>query len=78
MLSACETTPPPVRSETVEVKVPVKVPVDQRLLADCTPKYLYPQTDKLTVEQALDRLNATEAALAMCANQIELIKAAQK
>lgn len=58
--------------------MPVKVPVDQRLLADCTAKYLYPSADKLTVENAIDRLHATEDALALCNNQIQLIKDAQK
>lgn len=56
----------------------MKVPVDQRLLTDCTPKFLYPQTDKLTVEQVTERLHAVEDALAICENQIQLIKEAQK
>jgi hypothetical protein len=67
-----------VRTETVEVKVPVKVPIDPRLLADCAAHYLFPQTDKLTVGQAADRLHATEDALALCANQIQLIKETQR
>lgn len=67
-----------VRTETVTVEVPVRVPIDAKLLAECQPRYLYPQTDKLTVEQVVDRLEAAEAANAICNNQMELIRAAQK
>jgi hypothetical protein len=60
----------------VEIPVPVLKPLPAELTRDCEPRYLYPQGD-LTVEAALDRLEALEIANAICRNQLELIRAAQ-
>lgn len=78
LLCACGQTLPVIQTKTVEVKVPVVVPIDQRLLLACKARYSFPDADRLTVEAAADRLTAAEGALAICNNQIELIRAAQK
>lgn len=60
----------------VEVPVPVLVRFPPELTRDCDPRYRYP-ADDLTVEAAIDRLEAVEIALAICRNQLELIRAAE-
>lgn len=75
-LSGCETTPV-VSYETKTVYVPVEKAIDKDLLKPCVVQYQYPQTDKLIIDEALERLHAAEDALALCANQIEVIQAKQ-
>jgi hypothetical protein len=55
--------------------VPVLKPLPAELTKDCAPRYLYADND-LTVEAVIDRLTAVEIALAICRNQLELIRAA--
>lgn len=62
-------------TKTVEVPVPILKPLPQELTKDCVPRYLYPAD--ITIEAVLDRLEATEIALAICRNQLELIRAGQ-
>lgn len=74
-LAGCE-TPPVVRTETVEVPVPVVKPLDPHLTADCEPRFYYLQAP-ITGEVLIDRLTAVELALAICRNQLENIRALQ-
>jgi len=57
--------------------VPVVQKVDDRLTADCEPRTDVPYAGALTVKDVLDRLAATEDALATCRNQVAEIRAAQ-
>ncbi len=72
LLTACASEPQ-VKTVTVEVPTPVIQKVPSALTKDCQPRYLYPETD-ITVQAVLDRLEAVEIALAICRNQLELIK----
>lgn len=69
---------PKVAIKTVvqEIPVPTVKPLPPELVKDCEPKYLYPVGD-ITIEGLLDRLEAVEIALAICRNQMELVRAAQ-
>lgn len=60
----------------MEVPVPVVEKIDPSLTKDCDPKYRYP-AESMKVRHIKDRLEATEDALAICRNQLELIRAAQ-
>ncbi len=68
MLSGCG----PLR--TIEVPVPVRVPVDARLTVDCVPRYNVPAAGQLPVQAAMDRLAAVEDALAQCRAQLEALR----
>lgn len=61
---------------TVEVPIPVVKPLPAEILRDCDPRYRY-ASDDMTVEAVIDRLEAVEVALAICRNQMELVRAAQ-
>ena len=50
--------------------------MDEALLTPCFARGSY-SADKLMIGEMEDRLNAVEDALAICANQIELIRATQ-
>lgn len=76
MLAGCASSPPAVETRTVEVPVPVVKPLPAELTRDCAPRYLYPAGD-LTVRAIVDRLEAVEIAIAICRNQLELIRAEQ-
>ena len=64
------------QNEVVRVPVPVVKKLDPALLRECLARYRYP-ADRLTVEDLTERLAAVEDALALCANQVEAIRAAQ-
>lgn len=76
MLAGCASSPPVTETRTVEVPVPVVKPLPAELIRDCAPRYLYP-ADDLTVRAIVDRLEAVEIAIAICRNQLELIRAEQ-
>lgn len=65
------------RDRTIEVPVPVIQPVPAELLRGCQPRTSVPARGVLTVGDVFERLDAVEVALAMCANQIEIIRARQ-
>lgn len=77
LLPACAAKQPIVRVQTVEVPVPVVVPLKPELLRDCEPRYQYPAAD-LNVGAIVDRLESAEVALAICRNQIAVIRESQK
>lgn len=56
--------------------VPVIRPLPADITKDCEPRYTYPQDD-ITVESLADRAEALEIALAICRNQLEVIRALQ-
>lgn len=56
--------------------VPVVEKIDQSLTKDCEPKYRYPR-ESMKIKHMKDRAEAAEDALAICRNQLELIRAAQ-
>lgn len=74
MLVACASERIVYRDRTVEVPVPVIQPVPAELLKPCAPRTDVPYAGSLTIAQVLDRHAAVEDALAMCWNQIELIR----
>lgn len=76
-LQSCAAKPPIVQIRTVEVPVPVVVALSPDLLRDCEPRYQYPASS-LNVGAIVDRLDSAEVALAICRNQIALIREAQK
>lgn len=57
--------------------MPVVRPLPQELLRPCVPRYMYPDGD-LSIAAVIDRLEAVEMALAVCANQIEVIRSMQE
>jgi hypothetical protein len=63
-----------VKSVPVEIPVPVLREFPAEITADCVPRYLYP-VGEMTVGAVLDRLEAVEIALAVCRNQLEVIRA---
>ena len=65
------------RDRTIEVPVPVVRPLPARLTADCEPRVRVPADGPLTVAAVLDRLAATEDALAVCRNQLGELRGAQ-
>jgi hypothetical protein len=56
--------------------VPVLKALPPALIKDCEPRYRYGASD-ITVEAVLDRLEAVEVALAICRNQLELVRSVQ-
>jgi hypothetical protein len=48
--------------------------IDPELSADCPPKTGLPQTGVLTVQALLNRLDAVEAALAICRSRLQDIR----
>ena len=72
-LQGCASAPEPKFIE-VEVPVPVRAPLDPRLLADCNPTVPLPETGPLTVGHALDRLAAVENAIFLCRTQLEKLR----
>lgn len=76
LLQGCESGPDTVYLDRpVEIPVPFVQVIDQRLTIDCEPRTDIPQSGKLTVRQAKDRLAAVEDALAFCRAQIAEIRA---
>lgn len=77
LLAGCVSEPEVVvKTVTVKVPVPVLEKLDSKLLVECVARYQY-SPFHLSVRAMRERLEAVEDALAMCANQIELIRAAQ-
>lgn len=75
-LQGCASGPDTVYMDRpVEIPVPFVQVIDQRLTLDCEPRTDIPQSGKLTVRQAKDRLAAVEDALAFCRNQLAEIRA---
>lgn len=75
MLTGCANEPTVVyKDRLVEVPLPVRTPLDSRLVADCEPRYDPPQTGPLPVDSALQRLAAVEDALEMCRQQLEALR----
>lgn len=56
--------------------VPVVEKIDQSLIKDCVPRYRYPP-ESMKIEHIKDRVEAVEDALAICRNQLELVRACQ-
>ena len=76
-LAACAGAPRVVtKTVTVEVPVPVVQRLAPELLRECTARVVYP-AGSLTVGAIVDRLEAVEDALAICANQVAVIAAGQ-
>lgn len=77
-VTGCASGPPEVvtKVQTVEIQVPVLVPIPPEYLSPCYVHYLYPKVG-LPVRSLIERLAATEDALAVCSNQIENIIAVQ-
>lgn len=75
-LAGCGT--PRVVFREVKVPVPVRAPLDPRLTADCPPDVEVPPTGPLPAGAALERLEATEAALARCRAQLDEIRLLDK
>jgi hypothetical protein len=65
------------RDRPIEVPVPVLRPLPESLTRDCAPRTQIPYAGAVTVEDALERLAATEDALALCWGQITAIRAMQ-
>lgn len=76
MLTGCASAPVATTTEYVEIPVKVVEKLDPKLIADCDPKQIYPAT-KLKFKDMKKRLDAVEDALAICRNQLELLRAAQ-
>lgn len=74
LLAGCCDTKVVYKDHVVEKPVPVFKSVPADLLTPCTARTAVPPTGPLTVAATLERLDAVEIALAMCANQIELIR----
>lgn len=76
-LGGCASAPAVAQKpEAVPIPVPVVKKVDASLLKPCEVRYRY-RPDGMPVRDIWERLGAVEDALAICANQIELIRAAQ-
>lgn len=74
-LQACASEPRVLyKDRVVEVPLPVRTPIDPRLVADCEPRSDPPQTGPLPVRAALDRLAAVEDALEVCRLQLEALR----
>lgn len=76
MLASCADTKIVTETVTVEVKVPVYVPLPAELLKACEPRFRYPK-DSMPVGAIEDKVDALEDALAMCNNDKELILSKQ-
>lgn len=76
MLPACGTPRVVTKTVPVEIPVPVLKALPAEITKDCPPRYVYPAGD-LTIEALIDRALALEIALAICRNQLEIIRAAQ-
>lgn len=76
MLSGCETAPQATRISSVDLPQPVVEKIDPALIKDCEPRYRYPVAS-MKVQHLKDRLEAAEDALAICRNQLELIRSGQ-
>jgi hypothetical protein len=61
----------------IEVPAPVLVALDSELTRDCEPRTGVPASGKLPIGDVLERLAAVEDALALCRNQLTLIRTAQ-
>lgn len=55
--------------------MPVVEKLDERLTQDCEPRTGVSHEGALTVGDALERLEAVELALALCRNQLGVIRA---
>lgn len=75
-LASCGSTNVVTKTVTVEVPVPVLVPLHESLLKIHAPRYLYP-TGSMPVAALEDKVEALEIALGLCNNDKELIRAAQ-
>lgn len=75
-LASCGSTKVVTRTVTVEVKVPVFVPLPDELVQVRFPRFLYP-ADSLPIAALDDKIEALELALGQCNNDKELIRAAQ-
>lgn len=75
-LASCADSPPLIKSEPVEIPVPVLKPWPAELLKDCQPNYYYPPNN-MSVEAIIDRLMAVELCLAVTRNQLEVMRAKQ-
>jgi hypothetical protein len=64
------------KTSAVEIPTPVVTHLPAVMTKDCAPQYRYP-ADDVTIAAVLDRLEAVEIALAICRNQLEVIRAAQ-
>jgi len=76
LLAGCKSAPPAVRTEFVNVPVPVVKKLADELTRDCVPVVNY-KADRMTVGDVVERLAAVEDALAICRNEKALIRAAQ-
>lgn len=69
LLLGCAPVPSIVyKDRLIEVPVPGKVEIDQRLLADCDPVTSVPMSGSLPLEDVIERLSAVELALDLCRN----------
>lgn len=76
MLAGCASGPKVGPTTVVDNPEPVVEKIDPRLVKDCEPRYLYP-AGSMSIAAITDRAAAVEDALAICRNQLELIRAAQ-
>lgn len=76
LLTACANERVVTKTEYVEVPVPVVEKIEESLTKDCEPKYRYP-VESMKVRHLKDRAEAAEDALAICRNQLELIRSGQ-
>ena len=74
-LLGCATAGPIQRTETVEVRVPVHVPLDPALLVRCPAPAL--PADPVRGEDLLEDIEAWKAALRICNEQLDAIRALQ-
>lgn len=74
MLSACANAPLAYRDRAVEAPVPVYKPIKADLIKPCVAHTSVPMQGPLPLADVFERLDAVEIALALCANQIELIR----
>ena len=66
------------KDRIIEKPVPVPLPIDPRLTADCTPVTDVPIEGALTIRDALERLEAVEFALDLCRHDKAEIRKAQE
>lgn len=62
------------KDRIVEVPLPVRAPIDPRLVTDCEPRYDLPPSGSLLVGDALKRLAAVEEALTLCRSRLEQLR----
>ena len=62
------------RDREVEVPLPVRAPLDARLIADCEPGYAIPPNAVVTLDVVLRRLASVEDSLFLCRVQLEKLR----